>query len=456
VGGRSLRQVVAWLGAIRRDERGSVFILFAFIVVVLIAGVAVAIDYTRAASDRTHLQVAADQAVIAVMRQMQLDGVSSGALPANDQKHYEDLAEEYFKNNVKAGGQSPLSPDPPFFKINFSDGNHKATAEFGTKVPLAFASIIGMSDVTVGGVSVAVRPADATVVADIHLLIDTSASMGLAASVADRNLLEQKTDEAAKLWMISDQDAKCTFACHSPRQNKSGSWATYSTLDIAKNNKVTLRIDVAKDAAAKVLDLADYDSKNNGSDFRFALHTFNDAWTLAYHLSNDYKKLKQEAAKFVMGYPNLLKKWDEANTKIDSAQNIPTFAKYLNNLPTADPSTQGRKQYVILVTDGVRSEVGETTASGLVRVFDQAECKRIKDTGATLAVIYTVYVPNPGNAIFQTHVDAILPYIEPNLKTCASSSSFFAKGDSPLEIETAFKDIFTAIKQDASKLRLTQ
>ncbi|HML29255.1 MAG TPA: pilus assembly protein, partial [Hyphomicrobium sp.] len=79
--------------AFRRDERGSVAIIFAFTIFVLCAMVGLAVDYARFINARTQTIAATDAAVLAGARALQSNG--------GDQTAAVQVAETYYQQATK-------------------------------------------------------------------------------------------------------------------------------------------------------------------------------------------------------------------------------------------------------------------------------------------------------------------------------------------------------------------
>jgi hypothetical protein len=463
-----LEPVIRSLPRFRRDQSGVVAILFALVVLVLVLSVGGAVDYSRATGKRTEIQTACDTALLAAMKQIRNDQ-DQGNTPNLNSRDYKDLAEKVFIANLRDAAQDLR---PTFdLRLESAESEIRGTGEFSAQVPLYFAAAANIPTVRVSGECRSQIEQINEV--DIHILADTSASMGLPADVAGRALMRQKANEAAYPYLVSATapkrlgvgEAGCVFACHYIRDDglKQPGETYVSTLDIANENNIKLRIDVEREGILDVLDLADYLIQTRGATFRFSISTFNRYYKNLLALppgnsmgvTTSISDVRREVGKLVMGYPDFVAPTSPSEFPNTWPDNIPDgFEGFANDLHNYILNSNNRtQQYVLLVTDGVRSEASKDAASGLVRPFDQADCNKIKATGATLVVLYTKYLDDSGTEPFDSDVAPFYSDIQGNLEKCASGPQYFAMGASPSQIHDAFRVLFARIRQ---ALRLTQ
>jgi hypothetical protein len=241
---------------------------------------------------------------------------------------------------------------------------------------------------------------------------------------------------------VSDDDRNvsnpCTFACHFKRPNLNGTIPPghRSTYDAARAYGILLRIDVATSGVAAFVDDA---SAISGGDFQYSLATFNNHYREVLPITNDIAAVKNELTNVTLGYPDAMGVFKVATTP-DDWNGFRAFADDLAAYMST-PAAQGRSQYIILVTDGVRSEPSSSFLSGKVHEFYPAYCDTLKATHAKVGVLYTEYLPDNTS---QPYIDDVLPFqhkIKPALEACASSTDLFAMGDTPGQIMTAFSSI---------------
>lgn len=176
------------------SRRGNVLILMAFSVIPLTLAGGIAVDYSRAARLQTKLNAAADAAALASVSQpMMLKTVDEANVAARNM----------FKAQIINLPGLIWNDNGLTIKIN--GGDTSVTTKRTTVVTYtaqsvnAFAGIIGMATVTIGGSSTATATAAPNI--DFYLALDTSPSMALPTTQGGINLM--------------DKVLKCAFACHS-------------------------------------------------------------------------------------------------------------------------------------------------------------------------------------------------------------------------------------------------
>jgi len=387
-------------------------------------------------------------------------------------------------------------------RLQFVNGRKQAKYTYTAEVSFAFGGLLGSSSTTIGGEAVAALPGSGgKKVADIHLLVDTSASMGLAADPDGRKRMKEgirddpamgdadrgATSRDAQYYQKGAGFEGCAFACHTPRGdvwyfgvgelskgNYVYNWwarpADVSTYEWARDNGIKLRIDVAKEALAQVLQDVANTNQAGDSDVQFSLSTFHDRYyslttggSFRLRPTDKLSDIKTKAALLELGYPNKSTPKDESiaeqpNTLPESSDGFALFADDVDDWK-GSAEAKGRDQYVILITDGVRSVVHGSPSKGDIRPFDLAVCEKIKKV-ARLAVLYTKYLePLPTeDTIMAKGLANIYPQIKPNMEACASDNSLFASADASAEITRALKSLVGNIQAevDAGNLRLTQ
>ena len=108
----------------------------------------------------------------------------------------------------------------------------------------------------------------------------------------------------------------------------------------------------------------------------------------------------------------------------------------------------GYKQFIVLVTDGVRSTPAMNFASGQLHEFYAEYCDTLKATGAQVGVLYTQYLEDSGEPFFELDVRQFYPKIAPALEACASKPSLFVQADTPDDIIKGFKTLFDQAKNE--------
>jgi Flp pilus assembly protein TadG len=431
--------------AFRNDEGGSIAILGAFVLVLLIMFVGVAYDYSKATSFDTAYQGAADAGALYVAKATEEIRNAGNTPRAAD---FQAGLEAFVRANVGPEEQSSITT------TTLDIASNAITVEVCGTSTNAFGAIIGSAASNPCAKAIVNFSVGTPVAADIHILIDTSDSMGLAATDAARIALKSETLAAYNRGDISVHDLNCSFACHIKR-------AAMSTLEVARAAipQILLRLDVAKSGVRLILS----EIQNSGEDIQVSIWGFNNTIERIDNIQPVTASTNAALSSITIGSPlrtssdNSPQNLAETTPDKNSAGNN-AFVQFIRNRSAANP---GRKQYILLVTDGVRATVSGTPGyigpSGRPenRVFDQDVCDEFKSV-AKLATMYLEYLNEAGDTVWDAKVGPIFPNIEPNMMACATSSSFFAKGDAPQEIINGLAELFDNIRASAMPLALAR
>jgi hypothetical protein len=279
------------------------------------------------------------------------------------------------------------------------------------RVPLFFSAWMGKSysDIKVS----ATAPRRFPRKIDIRFFLDSSASMGLAATPAGRDKLSSLVG--------------CAFACHEVEGGQ-----TKSNLQVAQENGVLTRVDVLRNAVNAMIDKF-VSQMDKGEQLRVSIDTFDDTLHNPVPLTSDMSRAKQALANYQLGY----------NTFYQDAG--PLFA---GGLGAQGNGNSAPFKYVIMVTDGVQ---GQRSRVGGFHPFDPAVCQGIKNRGITMIVLNTKYIPMPTSAPYIQTVAPIYDQLEPALRACASPGWYFSAVDQD-EIMASFDHMMAAIRNDKVRL----
>ena len=316
--------------------------------------------------------------------------------------------------------------------------------------------------------------------------------MGLAADDVGRLRLKKRSVLAYMQGKLSLEDkgglggTGCSFACHNRR-------SPVSTLTLAEDDRTTdtncalqallppphklspeqlaycdndppvrLRIDAARDGVISLLDTLIADPHRATNDFKVSFGTMSDTYYPVSAASGNLESIKAKVGHVKLGYQD-----ETSNTLDDTTAGLDTIAedafttfaaKYGTDITNA--AAAGHKQYVLLVTDGVRSQSGKfpgtTCQNGHVRVMLKNEFSPISNLPVTIVVLYTKYLDESSDPTWVSHVSTVHPCIESNLKTFVTDPRFFAMAGSEAQILQAFDDLLDEIRADAGPLQLTQ
>ena len=159
----------------RRDERGSIAILFGLTVTAVCLFTGLAIDVGRAYSSKAKLGQAADAAVLAAVKGMRLEGLSDDEASA--------LARRVFDENMRSGSGNWTNMRT--FNVTIDRAASRAIINVNSAVPTAFAGLAGFHEFTIPTVAAAVLETGS---------IEVSLQLDLTGSMCDETWLAPCTD----------------------------------------------------------------------------------------------------------------------------------------------------------------------------------------------------------------------------------------------------------------------
>lgn len=443
--------ITASFGLIRRlggDRRGNVLMLLGFSVIPLTLAAGISIDYARAARLQTKLNAAADAAALAAVTQQMM---------LNDNPTAKTAAENMF--NVLRLNQPGLvwanNLTVTVTGNNAVTSTRTAVVTYTAQSTNAFAGLIGLSTVTIGGTSTASATAAPNI--DFYLALDTSPSMALPTTTAG--------------FSIMHASLGCSFACHSNKiQQYIGSSIPSLILDNAKfsivktyypptgtganevqkidadgtyiyvnatttdnkckqgggsnkniciynadgtfvdsywyaiNKGASLRITEERKAAQDLMTLAQSYATANQRAYRAALYTFDH--------STNYKKISSLSSDLasvatLAGAIDLVMVNDKAGNgrppNGSSGQDylFTSYKSIMTAMATELPATSGKgtndagdkpQAFLFMVTDGMSDEnIGSGRTRDAMQQQQIDQCTAIKNRGVKIAILYTEY-----------------------------------------------------------------
>lgn len=417
----------------KNDERGNMLIVFALTCTVLIGAAGAAIDYGRAVSAKQRLVAAADATAL---------GAARAALTAytSSEAGTEDASQAAALTAAQAQAQalwslstsSILDAKSLAYSLAVTrQGNvWQASVTFSADVPTTLAGVFGFSKLPVGDTIVAQTAAPGQGYLDLYLLVDSSQSMGLAATTAGQNQMLAYSG--------------CQFGCHVPGQD-----GNYTYM---RANGIPMRIDVIRNAISTLLDDA---SSSAAGSVRAGLWMFDKSVTMLSDLTTDLATVKTTAT--AIDLPTV-----EDGTQTDDA-----VAQLTGIIPNSgDGSTQAEsKKFLFLVTDGTQDGIYSswavpsalnTTGNGWqVSSMTGAACDAVKAKGVTVAVIYTTYVPFPGQWQYDDLIAPGADKIPSNMQACASPG-FYIEASDDVAITAAMNKLLAKAIAATTAVRLTK
>ena len=420
----------------RSDQGGAIAVIFGLCCVVLFTFIFVAVEYAGASRTDAAMQVAADGGALAAAKAA---GENSSATEAELQA----IVQKFVNGNLETWAENGLD-------VTLTKGTGELTVKVCSDYQnqTSIVSANALQEVCATAVSAIPEPT-ARVAADIHILVDTSKSMGLAASTTDRENLRIATLAAFKSGQLSPNDVSydtadpakkptgCAFACHVVRGVK-------STLEVAEDFKppIRLRIDVSREGLIRVLQ----EIQTSRADVNVSMWTFyNSSIHKVVPVQPVTASFTAKAGEMKIGFP-----W-AGGTSAETTLDLADRSTFLNSISSRAQST-GRLQYILWITDGVRAtsmgSPGGTATTGENRVMDQSICDEFKSV-AQVAVMYTEYMDESGDYFWDTKIKSVYPHIEGNIRNCASAPELFAKGDQPQDIINGLGSLLRSISNSA-------
>jgi Flp pilus assembly protein TadG len=408
----------------RRDRSGNIAIIFAISVLPLLVGIGCAVDFSIAMKQRTKIQAALDDAVLAgaIAGKQSLDngsGQTAAIAAANS------AAASFFSGNTVGTSAAQLTT-----KFTLNGRNLSGTGSAAANVPNTFMKMVGFPTFALNLNSQSTSSTQPYL--NVYLLVDISASMLLPSTTAGITQMINGTG--------------CALACHSTTDGTD----SYS---YALNNNIQLRYQVVNQG---VQNLLNYLAANSS----LSSHVKVQLWSLDSSLA--------QLSSMTSSYSAITNNFPAPAVAVDDAAAATPFNNLIGNFISAvgnagdGSSASNPQKMVILATDGVNDPTRawastEPQLMPQVKVFDTTFCSTFKQAGVTVAIINTPYYPMPWDWGYQdtlgqpgslggaTRVDDI-PIA---LSACAGKNYTLASSVSA--IQSGFVNLFI----QASPIRLT-
>ncbi len=432
---------------LRRDVKGSILPLFALSLIPMVLATGMSIDYAKAMRVQNMLSTAADAAAMAAVSKQIMSATQDGDLPSSYSPIIgEQTARRIFSETAQrliASGAITLDlTDEKQFSIVLEDNdNHTsrtATISFHAQSPNAFAQILRWASLPIKGVSTST--VSAGLYTDMYIVLDTSQSMGLAAT----------DEDAVKLWQATGAYTghNCTFGCHVP-----GPGMHYSNEWIANQVGAKMRIDVLKDATDDMIDTA-IKEEQGVQKYRFGLYRIGAKTGEVAALTYDLPSIQSAAKALTLG-PS-----DSGGPGDTNLKDV-TDTMYDRIINRGNGTTKDNpRSFLFIVTDGLYDVQGPWPGwcrwNHCTGPIDPKDCDRYKDNNVTVAIVYTTYKPvyaNPLSSSDKTlrgeYTDLVIMHektIEPSLRACASKGWYFEASDGPT-IHKAMQKLFAQALQ---------
>jgi Flp pilus assembly protein TadG len=465
--------IVYFLVRFARNRSANVAVIAALTMVPIIFLLGMTLDFTQALRKKEQLDAAADAAAIAAVRPamlMQSDTVA------------QSTANAIFMSVANNMSGLVATPTPT---ITITDSGLQRTVA----VSYTAAAVNNFPKVLVNTASwpingSATAQASSAPNMNFYLLMDDSPSMGIGATLADINNLITAT---APSKQPASSSQNCGFACHETNISHDG--GTKDNLTIARNNSVTLRIDLVTNAVNQLLNtwancpqtgvsggVMQCMSALNNTTYKAALYTFDTGLNTLAMLTTPTSAGTQVSDIALMSvlYQNCV---TSSSCNTDYGTNIAGALSSLNGImpnPGLGSNSTGDtpQEVVFLVTDGVEDKIVSScpnaTFAGNSRCqqpLDTAMCTTIKNRGIKIAILYTEYLQlinlGPSQNITDSwYMSWVNPYDGPtsstgqiaqNLQACASPG-FFSDVQTGGDISTALTNLFIKVASSTASL----
>jgi Flp pilus assembly protein TadG len=449
----------AQLRRLLRDSRGNVAMMFAASVFPLAFLIGMAIDYTMASDRQAQLNGFADAAALAAVTptmMAQSDATAKTAATNTFNAQAQQLTQiTYSTTNLTVS----VATD--------STGKRTSTVTYTAGSPTFFSSLLGQSQINLGGTSTATGGLAPNI--DFYLLLDNSPSMAIAATAAGISKLVSLTASYPSAYQ------SCGFGCHEQNPTTGTGKDLYT---LAHNNSITLRMDLVTTAAQNLMTQASTTMSSTNANYRMAIYTFNASFNTIQTLTSNMTTAKNSAGTVTLqqvygqGYLTSTNYNNDTDTDFDNA-----FTNINSAMPDPGSGTTAAgdtpQEVLFLVTDGAEDKnyavtTCPTVPSGMGTVISWSGgsptkkgcrqqsvintgtdwCTTIKSRGIRIAVLYTVYNPLTSNSWYNTYWNSIQPTIATQLATCASPGLFY-EVQTGGDISAALSQLFTAAVQSA-------
>jgi len=410
-------------------EGGSMAAFTALSAIPLVFSVGAGVDYSSANMAKAKLDALADTAALAAV-----DHQSINATPAAAQTTAQTVfsAEAANLTNVTINSVSATVTDT-------ATGRTAVVSYTATK-PNTFMSLIGIPTTTLTGQ--ATSSAGLSTNINFYLLLDNSPSMNIAATTAGINTMVANTQA----------QGGCAFACHesNPAADNLGNPGGVDNYTLAQQLGVVTRMQNLATATQQLASTATAMEQPNNAQYQMAIYTFANAGLSTIQLLTSNLSNAQSAAANIdvmeVYSNNYLTKSNKNN---DMDTNFETAMSQINSIMpapgTGTPSSTPR-EVLFIVSDGVDDENSSSCSQKLdgsrcQQPVNTTWCTTVQNRGILIAVLYTVYLPLPTNAWYNSWIAPFQSQIGPNLQSCASPGLFFSvttDGDIAAAMQTLF------------------
>ena len=470
-----------------RSRDGSVAIIAALAIIPMTLLIGAGVDYGMAADRQAQLEGYADAAALSAVTPTMMTENNSQA---------QAVAQNSFNAQASTLTQVTYNTSDVTATVTTTAGNVRtATVSYSVPYNTFFASILGMSTITLKGGSTATGGLPPNI--DFYLLLDNSPSMAIAATTAGIATMVSKTQGQCDTAPSGGSSCGCAFGCHETAPNSQyehhyvgntesnglGNTGGVDNYALARSLSVTLRIDLLNQAAQNLMATAQSMESGNDAHYRAAIYTFDPAvpgtgsnplpTTALQTLTSNLSTAEASAANLALleVYANNYLTSGNANNDTDT-----DFQAALNSINTTMPNPGSGtnntgdtpQEILFIVTDGVDDAALSNSVTlaaaygnlssgppfrlqstinpqnnGGSEVLTPDYCATIKGRGIRIAILYTEYLPIPNNGWYNSHVSPFQNNIGPQLQACASPN-LYSVVTTDGDISAALQQLFNA------------
>jgi Flp pilus assembly protein TadG len=459
--------------ALAADRRGNMLMIFAFSIIPFTFAAGMGIDYAGAMRLQTRVNTVTDAAALsAVTGPMMKEGIDDAcqAARATFESQVVNVKGLTIDTDQLSGLKIAITDTlpigvpvtivcpavgVPIGLPSFLPLSRTAVVTYTARSANNFAGILGKTSLGIGGTASAKTTLAPYI--DIHLALDTSQSMGLAATDAD----------ALKLWNATKEKngRGCQFGCHARDPGEK-----YSMEEIARMPDVNarMRVDVLRDATIDMIDTAS-GSQGTAQNYQFALYRIGKNKGRKGIGVDEYMKLTTQLADVRAKVTGLTLSENDGGIGFGDTD-LPTTATFVlpylkaTSASVDDGTTQTKaRKFFFMVTDGVTDIEGSNCVYGhCTAPIDPTSCDAYKAKGITVGIVYTTYLPTKADptkpsstALRDEYIKLVQPIaanIRPNLEKCATPGWFFEASDAAT-IHSAMQTLFRQATQTPTLIR---
>jgi Flp pilus assembly protein TadG len=399
-----------------REQTGNVAIIFGLSLVPMVFLVGMALDFSSAMQKRTRLNAAADAAALAAVTPANMSQSTQAVTTA---------AQNMFM--AEASTIPALNYSSPTIVVANSGLSRTVTVSYTASSVNSFASVLGEANWPLSGSAQATSSASPNI--NFYLLLDNSPSMNIAATTAGINTMVAATSA----------QGGCAFACHESNPGNEnpplGNPGGVDNYTLAQELGVVTRIENLASAVQSLMTTATSTEATNNAAYEMAIYTFSTSGLNTVQLLTSNLANAQTSAANINVLEVYSNNWlTKTNNNNDTDTNFETAMAQINGImpaPGTGASTSTPQEVLFIVSDGVDDEVSATCSQALdgsrcQQPFDTTWCTTIKNRGILIAVLYTVYLPLPTNAWYNSWIAPFQSQISPNMESCASPGLFFS------------------------------